>query len=250
MLRGQELSMALDEIEAIEAAYTRISQEVPPRFSISTVSSSGSQRNVDDWKFLSDPDLKPQLEALDKILKDTWNNARPNPPIELATCTSPGARLLSLDGGGIKGVSSLRILDAIMKKVWKIENPQSDYPGEGMKVHQYFQLAAGTSTGGLAAVMLFRLRMYVPETIQAYKDFAEAIFEPKIFGWSFKKLGGFGLALGNFWLKVKMVFNQARYDPAALEAKTKKIVADHPPGSNGAEVKLLDPRRLPEEGKM
>jgi hypothetical protein len=242
--------MALDEIEAIEAAYTRISQEVPPRFSISTASSSRLQRKVDDWKPLSDPDLKPQLEALDKILKDIWNNARPNPPIALATCTSPGARLLSLDGGGVKGVSSLMILEAIMKKVWTIENPQADYPDEGMKVHQYFQLAAGTSTGGLAAIMLFRLRMYVPEAIKAYEDFAEAIFEPKIFGWPFKKLGGFGLALGNFWLKLKMVFNQARYDPTALEKKTKEIVTDHPPGSNGAEVKLLDPERLPEDGKM
>jgi hypothetical protein len=250
MLRGQELSMALDEIEAIEAAYTRISQEVPPRFSISTVSSSGLQRNVDDWKFLSDPDLKPQLEALDKILKDTWNNAPPNPPITLATCTCPGTRLLSLDGGGVRGVSSLMILDAIMKKVWKIEKRQEAYPGKGVGVHQYFQLAAGTSTGGLAAVMLFRLCMNVPEAIKAYEDFAEAIFEPKIFGWPFKKLGGFGLALGNFWLKLKMVFNRARYDPAALEAKTKEIVEDHTPGSKGAEVKLLDPDRLLKDGKM
>jgi hypothetical protein len=242
--------MALDEIEAIEAAYTRISQEVPPRFSISTVSSSGSQRKVNDWEILLGPDLKPQLDALGNILKDIWNKARPNPPIALATSASPGASLLSLDGGGVRGVSSLMILEAIMKKVWKIENPQADYPDEGVKVHQYFQLAAGTSTGGLAAVMLFRLRMHVPEAVKAYEGFAEAVFEPKIFGWPFKKLGGFGLVLGNFWLKLKMVFNQARYDPAALEAKTKEIVAEHLPGSNGAEVKLLDPTRLPEDGKM
>jgi hypothetical protein len=242
--------MALDEVQAIEAAYARISQDVPPRFSISTVSSSGLGTKVNDWKGLSDPGLRPQLDALRNILKDVWSKAAPNPPIPLAASIRPGASLLSLDGGGIKGVSGLMILEAIMKKVWKIENPQAEYPNEGTKVQQYFQLAAGTSTGGLAAVMLFRLRMYVPEAIKAYKDFAEAIFEPKIFGWPFKKLGGPGLALGNFWLKLKMVFNQARYDPAALEAKTKEIVATHPPGSNGAEVKLLDPQRLPEEGKM
>src|SRR4051812_4567839 len=99
--------MALDEIEAIEAAYIRISQEVPPRFSISTASNSGLQRKVDDWKFLSDPDLEPQLDTLGNIVKDIWNKARPNPPITLATSTSSGARLLSLDGGGVKGVSSL-----------------------------------------------------------------------------------------------------------------------------------------------
>jgi hypothetical protein len=221
--------MALDEIEAIEAAYTRISQEVPPRFSISTVSRGRLQTKVDDWKFLSDSNLQLQLDALGNILQDVWNKARPNPPIALATSVCPSARLLSLDGGGIKGVSSLMILEAVMKKVWNIENPQKDYPNEDMKVHQYFQLAAGTSTGGLAAVMLFRLRMYVPEATKAYKDFAEAIFEPKIFGWPFKKLGAFGLALGNFWLKLKMVFNQARYDHAALAANTIELVASHPP---------------------
>jgi Patatin-like phospholipase len=242
--------MALDEIEAIEAAYTHISQEAPPRFSISTVSSSGLQRKADDWEVLLDPDLKPQLDALGNILKDVWSEARPNPPIALATSASPGARLLSLDGGGVRGVSSLMILEAIMKKVCKIENPQGGYPDGDMKVHQYFQLAAGTSTGGLAAVMLFRLRMSVPEAIKAYKNFAEAIFEPKIFGWQFKKLGAFGLALGNFWLKLKMVFNQARYDPAALEDKIKEIVGNHPLGSNGAKVKLLDPERCSEDGKM
>jgi hypothetical protein len=242
--------MALDEIEAIEAAYAHISQEVPPRFSISTVSSSGLQRKANDWEFLLDPDLKAQLDALGNILKDTWNKAPPNPAMALATSATSGASLLSLDGGGIKGVSSLRILEEIMKKVWKIKNPQVEYPGAGMQVHEYFQLAAGTSTGGLAAVMLFRLRMCVPDAIKAYIDFAEAIFEPKIFGWQFKKLGGFGLALGNFWLKLKMVFNQARYDPAALEAKTKEIVAKHSPGSNDAEAKLLDCARLSKEGKM
>jgi len=242
--------MALDEIEAIEAAYTRISQEVPPRFSISTVSSIGLQRKIDDWEFLLDPGLESQLDALGNILKDIWNKAPPNRPIELTTSTYSGASLLSLDGGGVKGVSSLRILENIMIMVQKIKNPQADCPEAGMKVHEYFQLAAGTSTGGLAAIMLFRLRMDVPEAIQAYKDFAEAIFEPKIFGWQFKKLGAFGLALGNFWLKLKMVFNQARYDPAALEAKTKKIVAEHTPGSNGAEVKLLGPAPPSKDGKM
>jgi hypothetical protein len=242
--------MALDEIEAIEAAYTRISQEVPPRFSISTVSSSGLQRKVDGWDFLLDPGLKAQLDALGNILKDIWNKAPPNPPMALATSAASGASLLSLDGGGVKGVSSLRILEEIMKKVWKIKNPQADYSRADMHVHEYFQLAAGTSTGGLAAVMLFRLRMSVPDAIEAYKKFAEAIFEPKIFGWQFKKLGGFGLALGNLWLKLKMVFNQARYDPAALEAKTKDIVEESLSVSNGAEVELLDPTRLSKDGKM
>ena len=131
--------MALDEIEAIEVAYTRISQEVPPRFSISTVSSSRLRRKVDDWEVLLDPNLKLQLDALGTILKDIWNKAPPNSPMAVATSATSGASLLSLDGGGVKGVSSLRILEEIMKKVWKIKNPQADYPGAGadMQVHHW-----------------------------------------------------------------------------------------------------------------
>jgi hypothetical protein len=76
-----------------------------------------------------------------------------------ATLTKP-ARLLSLDGGGVKGISSLLILDAIMHQIREKENASIKIPdlSERLPV-DYFSLAAGTSTGGLIALMLFRLRM-------------------------------------------------------------------------------------------
>ncbi|TEB33373.1 hypothetical protein FA13DRAFT_1627020, partial [Coprinellus micaceus] len=49
--------------------------------------------------------------------------------------------LLSLDGGGIRGVSPLRILKRIMEKVAIIENKPDIKPCE------YFDMIAGTSTG-------------------------------------------------------------------------------------------------------
>jgi hypothetical protein len=170
-VRGQELSMALDEVDAIESAYGLISHEAPPRFSISTAVSGGPQTNVTGWKDLSNTVLKPQLEVLAEIIKDGWSKASPNPPLNVPSSTRQGAKLLSLDGGGVRGITSLLILEAIMRKVWTIEHPQQEYSGEDLEVHKYFQLAAGTSTGGLAAVMLFRLRMSVQEAIKAYGDF-------------------------------------------------------------------------------
>ena len=247
--------MALDEIEAIEAAYMVILDETPPRFSISTEGVGEPQRNSTDWMCLLDPGLMPQLKALREILEIDWSTSNPNAALGLPTHTHPGAKLLSLDGGGVKGISSLMILNTVVEEVWKIEHPGEKYPIEGLEVHKHFQLAAGTSTGGLAAVMLFRLRMSVQEAIEAYDKFAEAIFQPLFFGFELKKLGAVGIAFGSFWLKMKMVFDRARYDPAALVTKTQEIVKRKEPDLDAAEVKLLDPKmmdpkRPSEDGKM
>jgi len=63
-------------------------------------------------------------------------------------------RILSLDGGGVRGLSSLVILDEIMKDIKRREHlEQVPLPCT------YFDLIGGTSTGGLIAIMLGRLRM-------------------------------------------------------------------------------------------
>ena len=42
-----------------------------------------------------------------------------------------------------------------------------------------FDFAAGTSTGGLIAIMLVKLRMNTQECIQAYKDLSRVVFRKK-----------------------------------------------------------------------
>ena len=72
-------------------------------------------------------------------------------------------RILSLDGGGVRGISSLYILKELMAQVareHKIENPQS--PDLTPRPCEYFDLICGTSSGGLIALMLGRLRMVPP----------------------------------------------------------------------------------------
>jgi len=48
-----------------------------------------------------------------------------------------------LDGGGVRGVSSLVILDAIMRRI-RDDNHLAEVP----KPCDYFHMIAGTSTGG------------------------------------------------------------------------------------------------------
>lgn len=79
-------------------------------------------------------------------------------------------RLLALDGGGVRGLSSLMILDGLMATV----DPESP-----PKPCEYFDMIGGTSTGGLIAVMLGRLRMTVHECIEAYTSLSDKVFEKK-----------------------------------------------------------------------
>ena len=70
-------------------------------------------------------------------------------------------RLLALDGGGVRGLSSLLIVRSLMHEVQRIlvDNGQAK-TGDKLPVPcQYFDLICGTSTGGLIAIMLGRLLM-------------------------------------------------------------------------------------------
>jgi patatin-like phospholipase/acyl hydrolase len=63
-------------------------------------------------------------------------------------------RLLSLDGGGVGGLASLLILREIMLEI-KRQKKAAEIP----LPCEYFELIGGTSTGGLVAIMLGKLRM-------------------------------------------------------------------------------------------
>lgn len=67
-------------------------------------------------------------------------------------------KLLSLDGGGVRGLSSIIILGEILKKVNGKRNGS-----EKKEPWQEFDLIGGRSTGGLLAIMLGRLRMSTAE---------------------------------------------------------------------------------------
>ncbi|KAJ7827150.1 hypothetical protein B0H14DRAFT_3144712 [Mycena olivaceomarginata] len=82
-----------------------------------------------------------------------------------------GLCLLSLDGGGIRGLSMLIILKHLMYRLKVAEDlPDVPHPCD------YFDLIGGTGTGGLIALMLGRLRMSVEDAIKAYGELSKEVF--------------------------------------------------------------------------
>ncbi|KAI8935807.1 hypothetical protein NX059_007324 [Plenodomus lindquistii] len=76
-------------------------------------------------------------------------------------------RLLALDGGGVRGLSALMILEQLMETV---------DPDTPPKPCEYFDMIGGTSTGGLIAIMLGRLKMSVADCIEAYLSLSDRVF--------------------------------------------------------------------------
>ncbi|RAH64126.1 FabD/lysophospholipase-like protein [Aspergillus aculeatinus CBS 121060] len=86
--------------------------------------------------------------------------------------------LLSLDGGGVRGLSSLYILQQLMLDL----QHQSALPTTP-KPCDVFDMIAGTSTGGLIAILLGRLRLSVQESIDEYMALSEVIFGAEARKW-------------------------------------------------------------------
>ncbi|KAK3983768.1 acyl transferase/acyl hydrolase/lysophospholipase [Cladorrhinum sp. PSN332] len=138
----------------------------------------------------------------------TWSTEpTPIPGITRANTTkvrdNPWAPLvLSLDGGGIRGLSELFILRRIVEKIQQkiddsekdgVESPFLFGPNNAalpLLPCYFFDYIVGTSTGGLVAVMLGRLRMSVDNTIKAYWQLGNYVFYPRRFirSYSSKKL--------------------------------------------------------------
>ncbi|THW67339.1 hypothetical protein D6D19_09155 [Aureobasidium pullulans] len=114
------------------------------------------------------------------------------------------------DGGGVRGLSSLMLLKAVMDRM-----PTSKKPC------QIFDIIGGTSTGGLIAIMLGRLEMSVDECIEKYKDFMK-----KVFAVSWRN-------------KVRTLTDGAKYDETVLESCIKEVVKEK---LGDEDAKLLDDR--------
>lgn len=125
--------------------------------------------------------------------------------------------IMTCDGGGIRGYSSLLIIKQLMHEVAVWENflEQREKPvGQRMVFREeellpchYFDFMYGTSTGGLIATLLGRLRMPVPVCLEIYKEVGHQLF---------------GRRRSNLPLATK-------YDHEPLERAVKRIVQTHCP---------------------
>ncbi|KAI4298662.1 hypothetical protein L6164_032195 [Bauhinia variegata] len=74
-----------------------------------------------------------------------------------------GLRILSMDGGGMKGLATVKILKEIEK-------------GTGKRIHELFDLICGTSTGGMLAVALGIKLMSLENCEEIYKNLGKLVF--------------------------------------------------------------------------
>ncbi|KAI3391247.1 hypothetical protein diail_7682, partial [Diaporthe ilicicola] len=136
-----------------------------------------------------------------------------------ATKHPNGQRLLALDGGGVRGVMSLVVLKELMKRVQKRKGLDKE-----PRPVDYFELAAGTSTGGIIGVMLFRLHMTASDAIEQYKQLSEEVFKPKVGGWDISNLGH---AFSSFISKSKSLIWSSRFDDGPLKDAINRVVYDY-----------------------
>lgn len=116
-------------------------------------------------------------------------------------------RILSLDGGGMRGIIPATVLEYVENKIIEITK------NKNARLADYFDLIAGTSTGGILtafyltpAKSLFKedpnTKYKASEALAFYSNDGYKIFnESKKFGW-------FGL---------RQLFNAAKYSPKELE---------------------------------
>ena len=81
-------------------------------------------------------------------------------------------KLLSLDGGGVKGFFTILVIQRLVNEAQRLEGNSSS----GKRPCDYFDLFGGTSTGGLLAIMLGRLQMDASSCIVAYRSLSKQIF--------------------------------------------------------------------------
>lgn len=147
-----------------------------------------------------------EATLLTQELRADWNYGQGERPL----------RLLALDGGGVKGISSLHVLKDIMGRI--AGDPEA-------KPCDYFDMMAGTSTGGLIAIMLGRLEMSVDQCIQAYHDLAQSIFDES----ALATTGG-------------LLLDGAKFSGEKLEAAIKYVCAKYAPSKDPEEA-MLNPNQ-------
>lgn len=87
---------------------------------------------------------------------------------------SGSLNILCLDGGGVRSLSQLLVLEELMNRL----GSRLGFD-EQVKPCEVFDLICGTSAGGLLALMLGRLQMSVGLRIAVYKEISRKAFSDK-----------------------------------------------------------------------
>ncbi|KIL85960.1 calcium-independent phospholipase a2-gamma [Fusarium avenaceum] len=131
-----------------------------------------------------------------------------------ATRHPRGLRLLALDGGGVRGIMGLTVLKHLMERVRERKGL-----AETPRPSDYFELAGGTSTGGIMGIMLFRLRMSVDDTIKEYDRIAKTIFRPMFYGRDISWIPG-----ASYLNNSKALVQDSRFDAGSMVKAIDEVV--------------------------
>ncbi|KAJ5503050.1 Acyl transferase/acyl hydrolase/lysophospholipase [Penicillium fimorum] len=93
------------------------------------------------------------------------------------TTKGPPLRILSLDGGGVRGYSMLILLQELMYRTYVECEGKPPRRDQIPKPCDHFDLIAGTGTGGLIALMLGRLRLDLETCKEVYVRMTRKVFE-------------------------------------------------------------------------
>ncbi|KAL4989582.1 acyl transferase/acyl hydrolase/lysophospholipase [Aspergillus falconensis] len=113
--------------------------------------------------------------------------------------------ILSLDGGGVRGLSTLYILRSIMEAIDREHPP---------KPCDFFDIIGGTGSGGLLALMLGRLKMDIDQCIIGYTRLCKHVFGRK------KRLSLTGMS------PISISKRKAKHDGKKLATALKSILRE------------------------
>jgi uncharacterized protein len=132
-------------------------------------------------------------------------------PVERHFRAAGPKRILTLDGGGVRGVLTLGVLSHIERLL------RNRHENEQLVLADYFDLIAGTSTGAIIAAALAK-GMRVVEVQELYRTLASKIFQ-------------------RTWFRQGVL--RAKYDAAALSSILKGVFGEETLGSAQLETGLL-----------
>ncbi|OTA70415.1 FabD/lysophospholipase-like protein [Hypoxylon sp. EC38] len=93
------------------------------------------------------------------------------------TTKGPPLRILSLDGGGVRGYSMFIIIQELMLRTYVEIEGKAPRRDQIPKPCDHFDLIVGTGTGGLIALMLGRLRLDLETCKELYVRMTRMVFE-------------------------------------------------------------------------
>jgi hypothetical protein len=151
-------------------------------------------------------------------------------------------RMLALDGGGIRGLITLGILQKIETMIQQ---------ATGQSLCEYFDYIAGTSTGAIIAASLAR-GMNVAQVINFYRNFGREMFDPSALTERYKYLHTADPLIS----QLQVVYGlDTTLDPEDLRCLllvvTKNVTTDSAwPVSSNPDAKYNDPSRTDNNSRM